>query len=158
MLTIPQLFLNCDTAATATNAALIEHEDGAGVSYQSILGCVIYVYVVARIDIGFAVSLLARFSDHPVKIHFDCLRRLARYLRMTKSWGLIYWRPEPIDILPIGDFIVLLPDPALPDFPQPQSPTSHAGNVDAEHATDLSTRRSITGLAFVLCGGPIAYK
>ena len=49
-------------------------------------------------------------------------------------------------------------DTSLPDFPQPQSPTSLAGYVDAAHATDLSTRRSITGLAFMLCGGPIAYK
>lgn len=158
MSTIPQLFLDYDAAATATDAALMEYEVDAGFSYRSILGCVIYVYVVARIDIGFAVTLLARFSDHPVKIHFDSLRRLARYLRMTKDWGLIYWRPAPIDALPIGDFVILLPDPALPDFPQPQSPTSLAGYVDAAHATDLSTRRSITGLAFVLCGGPIAYK
>jgi hypothetical protein len=53
----------------------------------------------------------------------------------------------------------LLSDPSLPDFPQPQSPaTSLAGYVYAAHATDLSTRRSITGLAFMLCGGPIAYK
>jgi hypothetical protein len=119
---------------------------------------VIYVYVVARIDIGFAVTLLARFSDHPVKIHFDSLRRLARYLRMTKDWGLIYWRPAPIEPFPPGNFVVLLSDPSLPDFPQPQSSTSLAGYVDAAHATDLSTRRSITGLAFMLCGGPIAYK
>ena len=62
MSTIPQLFLEYDAAA----------------NYRSILGCVIYVYIVARIDIGFAVTLLARFSDHPVKIHFDSLRRLTR--------------------------------------------------------------------------------
>jgi hypothetical protein len=37
-------------------------------------------------------------------------------------------------------------------------PTSLAGYVDAAHATDLSTRRLITGLAFMLCGEPIAYK
>jgi hypothetical protein len=90
MSTIPQLFLDYDAAATSTEAALMEHETNAGFSYCSILGCVIYVYVVARIDIGFAITLLARFSDHPVKIHFDSLRRLARYLRMTKDWGLIY--------------------------------------------------------------------
>lgn len=158
MSTIPQLFLDYDAAAASTEAALMEHEINAGFSYRSILGCVIYVYVVARIDIGFAVTLLARFSDHPVKIHFDSLRRLARYLRMTKDWGLIYWRPAPIEPFPPGNFVVLLSDPSLPDFPQPQSSTSLAGYVDAAHATDLSTRRSITGLAFMLCGGPIAYK
>ena len=158
MSTIPQLFLDYDAAATATATALMEYEVSAGFSYRSILGCVIYVYVVARIDIGFAVTLLVSFSDHPVKIDFDSLRRLARHLRITKDWGLIYWRPAPIDIFPAGDFVVLISDTSLPDFPQPQSPTSLAGYVDAAHATDLSTRRSITGLAFILCGGPIAYK
>ena len=74
----------------------MEYKLKAGFSYCSILGCVIYVYRVARIDIGFAVTLLARFSDHPFKLHFNSLRRLARYLRMTKDWGLIYWRPAPI--------------------------------------------------------------
>jgi hypothetical protein len=33
-----------------------------------------------------------------------------------------------------------------------------AGYVDAAHATDLVTRRSITGLVFMFCGGPLAYK
>jgi hypothetical protein len=114
--------------------------------------------VVARIDIGFAVTLLARFSDHPSKIHFDSLRRLARYLRMTKDWGLIYWRPIHMLSLPTGIFVALISDPTLPSFPQPLLPTTLAGYVDAAHATDLTTRRSITGLVFMFCGGPIAYK
>ena len=33
-----------------------------------------------------------------------------------------------------------------------------AGYVDAAHATDLLTRRSITGLVFMFGGGPLAYK
>ena len=136
----------------------MEHEVDAGFSYCSILGCVIYIYVVARLDIGFAIILLARFSDHPVKIHVDSLRRLARYLRMTKDWGLIYWRPAPIATLPLSNFVVLLSDPSLSVFPQPQLSISLPGYVVATHATDLSTRRSITSLAFILCGGPIAYK
>jgi hypothetical protein len=42
---------------------LTRHEIVAGFPYRSVLGAIIYVYVVARIDIGFAVTLLARFSD-----------------------------------------------------------------------------------------------
>jgi hypothetical protein len=37
-------------------------------------------------------------------------------------------------------------------------PTVLAGYVNAAHATDLVTRRSITGLVLMFCGGPIAYK
>jgi hypothetical protein len=115
MSTIPKLFLDYNAAAsTATDTALMKYKNSAGFSYGSILGCVIYVYVVVRIDIGFAITLLARFSDHPVKIHFDSLRRLARYLRMTKDWGLIYRRPAQIASLPLGDFATLTSNPSLP--------------------------------------------
>jgi hypothetical protein len=104
------------------------------------------------------VTTLARFSDHPAKVHYDALRRVARYLRMTKNWGLIYWRNMLLSTLPHGDFQILTPDPTLPDFPQPHSSIKLAGYVDAAHATDLVTRRSITGLVFMFCGGPLAYK
>jgi hypothetical protein len=58
----------------------------------------------------------------------------------------------------MGIFVALISDPTLPSFPQPLLPTTLAGYVDAAHATDLTTRRSITGLVFMFCGGPIAYK
>ena len=156
--TIPQLFADYVANANADANALLEFETAAGFAYRNVLGAIIYIYVVARIDIGFAVTLLARFSDHPSKIHFDSLRRLARYLRMTKDWGLMYWRPTLLSSLPMGTFVALLPDPTLPSFPQPLLPTTLAGYVDAAHATDLTTRRSITGLVFMFCGGPVAYK
>ena len=156
--TIPQLFLDYDKHTNADAAFLHQCEVAAGFSYRSVLGAIIYVYVVARIDIGFAVTLLAHFSDHPTKIHFDSLQRLARYLRMTKDWGILYWRRSPIESLPCGTFTPLNSDPTLPVFPQPLDSTTLAGYVDAAHATDMTTRRSITGLAFMLCGGPIAYK
>ena len=130
----------------------------AGFSYRSVLGALIYAYVVARPDIGYAVTTLARFSDHPAKIHYDALRRVARYLRITKNWGLLYWRRSLLPALPAGTFVTLLSDSALPTFPQPTSPLELTGYVDAAHATDLHTRRSVTGLSFMLVGGPLAYK
>jgi hypothetical protein len=156
--TTQQMF---DDYATAPRDGSVEYcdlETAAGFSYRSVLGALIYAYVVARPDIGYAVTTLARFSDHPAKVHYDALRRVARYLRMTKTWGLIYWRHTLLSSLPVGDFIPLVPDLSLPDFPQPQFPTELAGYVDAAHATDLVTRRSITGLVFMFCGGPLAYK
>jgi hypothetical protein len=49
-------------------------------------------------------------------------------------------------------------DPSLPSSPEPLQPTLLAGYVDAAHATDLKTLRSITGLVFMFCGGPITFK
>jgi Reverse transcriptase (RNA-dependent DNA polymerase) len=156
--TTQQMFDDYATAPRDGTAEYCDLETAAGFSYRSVLGALIYAYVVARPDIGYAVTTLARFSDHPAKIHYDALRRVARYLRMTKTWGLLYWRKTLLPSLPHGDFLPLPSDPALPDFPQPQSTIELAGYVDAAHATDLVTRRSITGLVFMFCGGPLAYK
>ena len=156
--TTAQLFEDYVTAPLDGTPGYVATEKAAGFAYRSVLGALIYAYVVARPDIGYAITTLARFSDHPAKIHYDALRRVARYLRMTKDWGLLYWRTSRLDSLPFGPFKPLLPDPDLPDFPQVDDPLQLSGYVDAAHATDLITRRSVTGLVFMFCGGPIAYK
>ena len=157
--TTQQMFDDYTTAPRDGTAEYCDLETAAGFSYRSVLGALIFAYVVARPDIGYAVTTLARFSDHPAKIYYDALRRVARYLRMTKNWGLLYWRQTFLPSLPHGDFQPLPSDPMLPDFPQPQSSIELAGYVDAAHAsTDLLTRRSITGLVFMFCSGPLAYK
>ena len=156
--TLQQMFVEYAAAPLNGSPESVSIETEAGFSYRSVLGALIYAYVVARPDIGYAVTTLARFSDHPTKVHYDALRRVARYLRMTNHWGLIYWRRHRMCTLPVGTFETLPPDPSLPSFPEPDQPTLLAGYVDSAHATDLVTRRSITGLVFMFCGGSIAYK
>ena len=44
-------------------------EKEVGFSYRNVLGELMHAHVVARLDIGFAVCLLARFSGHPHREH-----------------------------------------------------------------------------------------
>ena len=53
-------------------------------------------------DIGYAVCFLALFSDAPHEAHFAALKHVCKYLRATKSWGLMFRRPEPIMDLPLS--------------------------------------------------------
>jgi hypothetical protein len=152
------MFADNETAPLDGTSAHAVLELSAGFSYRSVLGALIYAYVVARPDISYAVTTLARFSGRPAKIYYDALRRVARYLRMTKSWGLHYWRRLPLPSLPVGMFQILSPNVSLLTFPEPSQPTVLAGYVDAAHATDLITRRSTTGIVLMFCGGPLAYK
>jgi hypothetical protein len=46
----------------------------------------------------------------------------------------------------------------LPEFPKFSNLPELVGYVDALHATDLRTRRSVTGLLFCLASGAIAFK
>jgi hypothetical protein len=129
----------------------------AGFSYQQVLGELIYAYVIGRLDIGYAVTFLARFSQFPTAEHYAALKSVVKYLRRTKSWGLMYWQPTPLSHLPNVPYDSQVLDESLPTFPQ--HPLNElVGYVDAAHATDLVTRRSITGMVFTLTRGAIGFK
>jgi hypothetical protein len=61
-----------------------------GFPYRQILGELMYAYVVCRLDIGFAVTFLARFSGAPALEHYLALKSTCKYLWSTKSWGIHY--------------------------------------------------------------------
>jgi hypothetical protein len=126
--------------------------------YRQLLGELIYAYILVRVDIGFAVCFLARFSTNPHREHYLALKNIARYLRRTFDWGIIYWRANnPVMSLPEIPFSSPPIDSDLPHFPSLSS-SSLVGFVDASHASCLKTRRSITGIAFCYGGSTIAYK
>ena len=126
-------------------------------SYRTLLGALMFSYVVCRVDIAYAICFLARFASHPAKEHYGALKNVARYLRRTKDWGIIYWRTKPVESLPRVDFEEPPLEEGLPEYPQPD-PFELIGLVDAAYATDQKTRKSITGFVFQLAGGAIAYK
>jgi hypothetical protein len=71
-----------------------EHSDleqEIGFSYRQVLGEVVYAYVVCRLDIAFAVTLLSRFATAPARKHYLALKNIVKYLRRTRDWGIIYW-------------------------------------------------------------------
>ena len=128
-----------------------------GFSYRNVLGELIYAFVICRLDIGYAVCFLARFASKPHQEHFTALKNVCRYLRATKDWGIIYQRPTPLADLPEIAFPFLSEDADLPGFPVFPRDVLVAC-LDAAHATDLATRRSVTGYVIFFCGAAIAYK
>jgi len=147
---------------TPEHAAL---EKEAGFDYRQVLGETIYAYVVCRQDISFAVTFLARYATCPSLKHYAALKHIWRYLRSTPDWGIVYWRDKDKmrSDLPNKEWQgPSMPaneeDPNLTDFPAPSSLLELVGFVDASHATCLKTRRSITGMVFMLAGGTVYYK
>jgi hypothetical protein len=128
-----------------------------GYSYRQVLGELTYAYVLCRPDIGYAVTLLSRFSTAPHKEHYLALRQICKYLRRTADWGIIYWRPSPNPTLPHVPLDLVELDPSLGVFPR-SSLQRLVGFADAAHATDIRTRRSVTGYTFSLAGGTVAFK
>jgi len=49
-------------------------------SYQQVLVELIYAYLIARYNIGYAVRFQARFSQNPLKKHYLAVKGVAKYL------------------------------------------------------------------------------
>jgi len=128
-----------------------------GFAYCTLLGELLCAYVTCRPDIGYATITLSKFSTCPHDHHLAMLKKLAKYLRATKDWGIIYRRSQPDTSLPPSNFIRSTMDAELPEFPNinTQEPVAF---LDAAHANDLRNRRSTIGYAFLLCGGAISYR
>ena len=133
-------------------------EEQMGFGYRSVLGEVLFAYVLCRPDIGYAVTTLAKFSTAPNELHYKSLKHLAIYLRQTQDWGIMYWRQHPIADLPEVPYEPMVFDDGLPGMPPPQSLLQLITHVDAAHANELRQRRSTTGYGCCLAGGVVAYR
>jgi hypothetical protein len=133
----------------------LEHQ--VGVSYCQVLGELMYAFIVCHLDIGYTVTLLSCMSSCPHHEHYTALLKIAKYLCATKDWGLIYWRSAPNFAFPDVPLPEVPIDPDLPNFPDvPLNDLSSF--VNAAHATDPKTRRSVTGFTVMLGGAAIAFK
>jgi hypothetical protein len=128
-------------------------------NYRQAIGEAIYSMTVARPDIAYAVIKLSQYSNNPAKIHYQAVRHLFKYLALTKSRGIHYWRKHPVPDLP-----VITAEPCvshseiLDSIPRTKQPHRIHAYVDSDWGSDRTHRRSVTGLVVMLAGGVIAYK
>jgi hypothetical protein len=75
----------------------------------------IFATQIGRFDIDPAVSILCKFNERPSAVQFQAAKNGMRYLRATRSRGLIYWRPTGCERsdLPRGDIIPTRPERAI---------------------------------------------
>jgi len=112
----------------ADTKELFEHADEEDVQapYRAAIGSLLYVAVATRPDILFATTLLARFCEHPKRVHWAAVKRVMRYLKGT-DYSLTY--------------------------KQQAYPLSIDAYSDADWAGDVQTRRSTTGVLISTGGG-----
>ena len=95
-------------------------------TYQSALGSLLYVSTGTRPDITYAVSNVAKYCSNPSKQHWTAVKRIIRYLKKTKHYGLLYSRSKSKKCL------------------------------DSDYAGDLDDRKSTSGYLFKLAGAAIS--
>ena len=102
--------------------------------YRSIVGCISYLVNMTRPDLAFSYSQLSKFLQHPGDTHLAAAYRVLAYVRGTVGQGIYFHDPGPTkrNIL--------------------------SGWVDSDFASDIDTRKSVTGYLLSLNGGPISWK
>ena len=59
-------------------------------TYQSAVGCLLYLSTKTRPDIAYAVGNVARFTAKLTTQHWSAVKRIMRYLNSTINHGLLY--------------------------------------------------------------------
>ena len=106
-------------------------------NYRQAIGEAIYAMVTCRPDISYAVIKLAQYSINPALIHYQAVRHLFRYLALTKSRGIHYWRKHPVkqlDQIPHKNTITN--SDILSTFPDTAMPQSIHSYVDSDWGND----------------------
>lgn len=103
--------------------------------YQEAIGCLMYISQCTRPDIAFAVSKLSRFNANPGRKHWDAVKHLLRFLKGSKSCKLSYSQ-------------------TCSGMKYP----SITGYVDADHGSETTDRKSVTGYVFIAGYGAVSWN
>lgn len=101
------------------------------VPYRDAVGSLMFLAIVSRPDIAFAVNVLSRFLNKHDQSHWNTAKRVFKYLIGTAELGIMYKSDG-------NDFIL-------------------EGYSDADFTGDVETRRSTTGYMFILANGLVTW-
>jgi hypothetical protein len=99
-------------------------------SYQSMVGSLMYAMLGTRPDIAFSVSVVSRYASNPDDSHLKAVKDIYRYLRGTTNYELCFQGTLE----------------------------SLTGYTDASWGDNTSTRRSTSGYTFNLGSGAITWS
>ena len=118
---------------------------GVDLPYRELLGSIGHLAIGTRVDITFAVSLLARYASKPKKSHWDALVHVLRYLAEHSHEGLMYKKNEKIK-----EF-----NPEILNGDQNSEPSCV---VDSDFANDPDTAKSVGGMIVSLAGTAVSWR
>lgn len=102
------------------------------VPYREAVGSLMYLSIVSRPDLAFAVNSVSKFLNKHNREHWQAVKRILSYVAGTMDCGIEYRGSE-------NDEITL------------------EGYSDSDYAGDVETRRSTTGYVFQVAGGPVTW-
>ncbi|XP_039315491.1 secreted RxLR effector protein 161-like [Solenopsis invicta] len=111
----------------------VEDEDECvSVPYREAVGSLMFLAVVSRPDIAYAVNLVSKYLNKHSRAHWMAVKRIFAYLVGTKDRGILYKST--------GNELELV------------------GYCDADFAGDIEMRRSTSGYVFMFANGVISWS
>lgn len=106
-----------------TNVKLSKAETQSTIKYpyQEAIGSLMWLAVISRPDIAFAVQTLAQFSGNANEEHWTAVKRLLRYVKGTQKLGLVFGKSNTLSV---------------------------TGYSDADWGQNISDRKSVSGYVF----------
>jgi hypothetical protein len=138
----------------------------AGVSlYRGLIGSANWMITLGRFDIAYATSAMARFSTCPREGHVSAVKRIFGYVKKFPHAQILvdtnFHVPKIVSPPVDYDWQEFYPDASEelpPGMPEPKGKGIRMTVYkDADHAHDLVTRRSVTGVLMFLNNMPITW-
>jgi transposase InsO family protein len=98
--------------------------------YREIVGSLMFLAIVSRPDIAYAVNSVSRFLNRHNRAHWQALQRILKYLSGTVNMGILYQQSDEIKLV---------------------------GYSDSDFAGDVETRRSTSGYVFYLSKAAVTW-
>jgi len=133
--------------------------------YQAMIGILRWNVETGRMDIINSVSLMSSYLCNPTEGHFMAVLKIYGYLKDNASHTLIFdpgypslQRSTSINKEDWIDFYHNAKEVRPPNAPEPRGhPVTTYGYVDADHARNLATRRSHSGIILFVNSSPFLW-
>ena len=140
------------------DSPIVNHELAS--KFRTMIGCANWIITLGRFDVQYATSMMSRFSMAPREGHLKAMKRVFGYLKHRPNGRLLCdpTKPDFGDMEPhlsdrwkecYPDATEIMPDNMLKPLGESARMTVY---VDADHAHDMVTRRSVTGIIVKING------
>ena len=147
------------------DSPLLNETDHA--KFRSLIGCANWLVTLGRFDVAYAVNAYSRFTMQPRQGHMDGIIRVFGYLKKFKKGKIIIDPSYPdhscFDVADYDNWKEYYPDfeemqPGDDEKPPAKGPKVRMTVYkDADHAHDLVTRRSVSGILLFLNNTPVRW-